>query len=258
MTALLQYFPPITLEEMSGIRLMNRTDTKFVTSVSVLHELLKLATSDYRIQEIVNERLSPYYTVYFDTPQFDMYLRHETGHANRQKLRIRSYVSSCLNFLEVKTKNNHGRTYKKRISIEGFDSLHPNHNITFPDDRSTYGVFLHNNLKYDASILRECLENRFNRITLVNNKKTERLTIDTSLQFHNLLTDIKISLPSIAIIELKRDGMAPSPILNLLRRLRVKPMGFSKYCLGSAMTNPNLPHGRVKQRLHAIERIEHS
>lgn len=253
MNDILRDFTPITLEEMSGIRLMNRTDTKFVTTVPVLRELLRLAVDDYRVQEVGGERLSPYYTVYFDTPSFDMYRRHETGHANRQKLRIRSYVSSKLNFLEVKTKNNHGRTQKKRVTMNGFDALCPNHSITFED--SPYAPFLSDNLRYEADTLQQCIENRFNRITLVNRMKTERLTIDTSLYFHNLLNGCELSLPDIAIIELKRDGLAPSPILRLLRQLRVKPMGFSKYCIGSALTNPLLPQGLIKRRLHAIEKL---
>lgn len=33
---LLSHLPPITLEEMSSIRLMNRTDTKFVTNIATL------------------------------------------------------------------------------------------------------------------------------------------------------------------------------------------------------------------------------
>lgn len=256
MTTLLNTFEPISLGEMSGIKLMNRTDTKFVTTVDVLCRLLRSAVDDYRIQEVGGERLSPYYTVYFDTPRFDMYIRHETGHADRQKLRIRSYVSSRLNFLEVKTKNNHGRTMKRRMSIQGFDAHNPDHDITFNSDGGACSDFLRDNLRYDMNTLRECVENRFNRITLVNRSKTERLTIDTSLRFHNLLTDMDYSLPNIAVIELKRDGLASSPILALLRTLRVKPMGFSKYCIGSAMTNPQLPHGRIKPRLHAVSKLE--
>ena len=48
---IIQQFQPITLEEMSTIKLMNRTDTKFVTSVPVLCQLLKLAQGEYRAQE---------------------------------------------------------------------------------------------------------------------------------------------------------------------------------------------------------------
>lgn len=103
------------------------------------------------------------------------------------------------------------------------------------------------------------MENHFNRVTLVNRQKTERLTIDTSLGFHNLVTGDELSLPGIAIIELKRgnfgQSLATSPILALLRQLRVKPMGFSKYCIGSALTNHSLPQGRIKQRLRAVAKL---
>lgn len=257
MFAVLDDFAPITLDEMDGIRLMNRTDTKFVVTVSLLRRLLNLAVADYRVQDIHGERLSPYYTLYFDTMRFDMYRRHVAGHANRQKLRIRSYVSSNLNFLEVKTKNNHGRTRKRRMAMEGFDPMHPDRDMSF-DATCCYAPFLHDNLRYDMSSLRECIENRFNRITLVNNCKTERLTIDNSLSFHNLITGNDAALPNIAIVELKRDGLAPSPILAMLRQLRAKPLGFSKYCIGSALTNGALPHGRIKERVRAVEKLENS
>ena len=65
-----------------------------------------------------------------------MYNRHEAGHLVRQKLRIRSYVDAKLNFLEVKTKNNHGRTKKKRMTMEGFDALNPDHAIRFERQES--------------------------------------------------------------------------------------------------------------------------
>ena len=44
-------------------------------------------------------------------------------------------------------------------------------------------------------------ENHFYRITLVNKIMTERITIDTYLEFNNLKTDNKIELPEIGIIE---------------------------------------------------------
>lgn len=253
MNDILRDFDPITLEEMSGIRLMNRTDTKFVTTVPVLRQLLRMAKSDYRVQEVEGERISPYYTVYFDTPRFDMYRRHETGRAWRQKLRIRSYVSSRLNFLEVKTKNNHGRTQKKRVRIGEFNACCPDHG--FSPSGGAYADFLSDNLIYRADTLRQCIENRFDRITLVNRQKTERLTIDTSLTLNNLVSGCELALPDLVIIELKRDGLAPSPILGMLRRLRVKPMGFSKYCIGSALTNPLLPQGQIKRRLRTIAKL---
>ena len=243
---------------MSGIRLMNRTDTKFVTNIATLRKLLKLAVWQYRAQEIEGKRQARYYTMYFDTPDMQMYTCHHSGHANRQKLRIRSYVDSGLNFLEVKTKNNHKRTRKKRTTMFDFDPLAPTRNIAFDShdvNFKEYDSFLRENLWYKPEIMEEAIENRFNRITLVNNNKTERLTIDTDLCFHNIHTGNDCSLPELAIIELKRDGLVPSPILSLLNELRIKPLGFSKYCIGTALTNPDIRQNRFKQRLHALGKL---
>ena len=101
MNEILSTYQPITLDEMNSVKLLNRTDTKFVTTVDKVVQLLELAENDYRAQEINGERIAPYYTVYFDTPEHDMFMAHQNGHAHRQKLRIRSYVDSHLNFLEI-------------------------------------------------------------------------------------------------------------------------------------------------------------
>lgn len=252
MKEILNQYEPITLDEMKNIRLMNRIDTKFVTTLPVLKQLLLLAQEDYYVQETDNERISPYHTVYFDTDDCEMYRMHETGHTNRQKLRVRSYVSAGLSFLEVKTKNNHGRTKKKRVSAEGFD---PEKCTLFDVRSSEYADFLQTHLRYDPATLKEQVENRFDRITLVNKGKTERLTIDTNVRFHNFVTEGYRFMDDIVIIELKRDGLMSSPILSKLLDLRIFPHGFSKYCIGSALTNDALRRNRFKPRLHSIERM---
>ena len=56
MEDLLRQMPPITLAEMSGVKLMNRTDTKFVTTMPRLRLLLAMAQQDYFVQEIDGER----------------------------------------------------------------------------------------------------------------------------------------------------------------------------------------------------------
>ena len=252
-------FAPITLEQMSGIKLMNRTDTKFVTTERALCDLLRLARADYYAQDIGGERIARYFTAYFDTVSKDMYIMHQNGHVNRQKVRVRSYVDSHLDFLEVKTKNNHGRTRKKRMAISGFDPLNPPTNLTFHRrDEHTAACcdFLSEHLFVaQPHQLGEQLMNRFSRITLVNRARTERLTIDTALQFHNLLTGRQCDLTGLAIIELKRDGLQPSPILDLLRQLRIKPSGFSKYCMGQALTDPDLKRNRFKERLRRVDKM---
>ena len=252
MTELIKTFAPISLEQMSSVKLMNRTDTKFVTTRPMLERLLAMARHDYFAQAIGGQRIAAYFTVYFDTTDCNMYTVHETGHTNRQKLRVRSYVDSHLNFLEVKTKNNRGRTKKKRVALDDFN---PDDSARFDLQADCYGEFLQQYLRYDPQTLCRQLENRFDRITLVNKAKTERLTIDTNLRFCNVATGRRRAMDDIVIIELKRDGLQPSPILHMLRDLRIKPHGFSKYVIGSALTNPNLHCNRMKPKVNDIERL---
>ena len=241
---ILAEYSPITLEEMSGVKLMNRIDTKFVTTQAQLSQLLGLARGEYRAQEIGGNRFSRYDTTYFDTLDFDMYRVHQTGHTGRQKLRFRTYVSSNLQFMEVKTKNNHGRTKKKRIPVA---------DMNLADAEKT--TFLAEHLRYAADTLQPAIRNNFDRITLVNHKKTERLTIDTNLRFFNLVSGQNLEMGPLVIIELKRDGLCHSPVLEMLRRLRIHPHGFSKYCMGSALTNPQLPVNRFKPKLIDVRKI---
>jgi hypothetical protein len=229
---------------MSGVKLMNRIDTKFLTTLPVLEQLLDMAADEYYAQEIGGERNMLYDTTYFDTEGFDMYKEHQFGHVNRQKIRFRTYVSSNLQFMEVKTKNNHGRTKKKRIEVTDMD-LH--------DDAKR--EFLARTLRYDVNTLIPHMHNYFRRVTLVNKAKTERLTIDTSVQFNNVQTGDSRDMGPLVIIELKRDGQVFSPVLDMLLRLRIHPHGFSKYCMGAAMTNGTLPVNRFKVKLRDVEKI---
>ncbi|MBQ6647392.1 MAG: polyphosphate polymerase domain-containing protein [Muribaculaceae bacterium] len=244
MNALLNTFAPITLAEMKSVRLMNRVDTKFVTTLPRLMRLLEMAKGEYFVQEIDGERNSAYTTLYYDTPRLDMYIMHHNGCLGRQKVRVRQYVDSNLTFLEVKNKNNHRRTRKKRITVTGFD-------ITGEQQRE----FLKPLCWWDVDTLQPALRNWFNRITLVNKAKTERVTIDTGLRFHNCMSGLDKSLDQVVIIELKRDGNQPSPLLAMLRDLHIHPYGFSKYCMGTALSNPSVKKNRLKPKLHYVERL---
>ena len=244
MNKLIEQFPSITLAEMSGVKLMNRTDTKFVATRSQLCHLLEMAQCDYFIQDIDGERNMLYDTTYFDTSDFQMYKDHQHGHVNRQKIRFRTYVSSNLQFMEVKTKNNHGRTKKKRIEVNDMDL-----------QDATKREFLARHLHFNIDTLAPHMHNYFRRITLVNRAKTERLTIDTDLEFDNVQTHQHKHMNDLVIIELKRDGLVFSPVLDMLRQLHIHPHGFSKYCMGAAFTNQDLPINRFKEKLRDINKI---
>lgn len=237
----LDSFVAITLEEMDAVRLMNRTDTKYLTTLDRLSELLDMAQDDYRVQQIDGESNLPYYTMYLDTADRQMYADHHRGKADRRKVRIRRYDSTLLSFLEVKSKNNKGRTKKKRVLCRA-------------DEIEGQRDFVATHTPYELSSLRACIENRFNRITLVNQGMTERVTIDTCLRFHNMSDDSYVMLADLAIIELKRDRCAFSPVTTMLNRLQIKPRGFSKYCIGMSITDGQLKQNRFKSKLRFLQR----
>lgn len=245
--ALLKELKPITLDEMSSIKLMNRLDTKYVTTKAKLCQLLELVKSKYYAQVTNGDIISPYRTTYFDTTDHAMFNQHHSGHCNRKKVRVRTYLSSGdLTFLEVKNKNNHGRTKKKRVKVGGLD--------TFRHEDGT-SDFVASHALFELDDLREMVQNEFDRVTLVNYGKTERLTIDFNVSFHNFETGRQCGTGELVIIELKRDGNVYSPICDLLRDLHIHPSGFSKYCIGTVLTNPDIKHNNFKMRLRYVSRF---
>ena len=245
---LLQHLEPITLEQMSSIRLMNRTDTKFVTSKENLARLLELAQGKYYAQYNNDSKIANYMTTYWDTDNHRFFLEHHNGRAPRQKVRVRTYMDSNLTFLEVKTKNNHGRTKKKRVEV-------PSQEI---EVKGPNGEFVEGLVHQGLAEMHPTVRNRFHRITLVNYGKTERLTIDYDVRFHNMETGNDAETGPLVIIELKRDGNVYSPVLEMLRILRIKPSGFSKYCIGSVMNNRSLKRNIFKSKMVTLSKLAHT
>lgn len=243
---LLESYHCVSLEQMGKVKLLNRVDTKFVTTQEGLCRLLEMAANDYSIQEIEGHKVMPYTTLYFDTPGHDMYAEHQRGRKNRQKIRVRRYENSGVSFFEVKRKNNKGRTDKKRIEIPV--------RTPAPED---YHEFLARYSRYADSDLTPHLSNEFRRITLVNRAMTERLTIDLDLKFHNEQTGIDADMDKLVVIEVKRDGLTHSPVLSMLNKLRIHSSGFSKYCIGMTLTDPQLKSNRFKERVRYVTRLIH-
>ncbi len=240
---LVSRFKPITLEEMSEVCLMNRTDTKFVTNKGKLAKLLELADGKYYAQYHDGTRIATYMTTYWDTIDHIFYMEHHNGRVPRQKIRVRTYLDNGYSYLEVKTKNNHGRTKKKRIQVPDQEQL------------ASGDEFITSLTTHHLQDIHPTVRNRFHRITLVNYEKTERLTIDFDVEFDNLETKEHTGTGQLVVIELKRDGNTHSPIMDILRVLRIKPAGFSKYCIGSVLTNPRLKHNLFKPKLVTINRL---
>ena len=240
--------PSITLEEMDGVKLLNRIDSKYLTNEATLLKVLADAkAAGYRALEAEGVKVSPYNSIYFDTPGMKMFLDHHNRRLVRQKVRTREYVNSGTAFLEIKRKNNHGRTKKKRFGIAPSEMMEFSRNPDACAYLARYSWFT-------AEDLSPVLSTAFRRITLVNPAMTERLTIDTSLHFTNYHTGKKASLEDAVIIELKQDGHAASQMKGILLDNRVKPVRVSKYCIAVTLTEPTVKSGRFKVKVRAIEK----
>ena len=239
--------PPITLGEMKDVKLMNRVDTKFLVTSDELVSILRGIHGHYYAQEVEGKRLSPYSTVYYDTPDLKMYIMHHDRHLVRDKVRVRTYVDSQLTFCEVKHKTNKGRTKKKRIEVRpGTDVTHDPVAVAFLAEKQLYPV----------ESLSPNLETAFDRLTLVNFQKTERLTIDCNLRFNNFISGNSASIAPLVIMELKQDGRAHSRLKEVLFDLRIKPYKISKYCIGTAMTRPEVKQNRFKKKIRRINKLK--
>ena len=171
--------PTLDLDRIAAVRLMNRVDTKYLVDERRCMELLERAADQYYVQIIDDCRACRYATLYYDTPQWDMYHLHHNRRLTRQKIRTRTYVETGVTYLEVKNKSNKGRTHKRRMAL----------------DRSLFAAaatdtaaadFLRREARYAPEALSPSLATRFVRVTLVNHAMTERLTIDFDLHFDNV------------------------------------------------------------------------
>lgn len=239
-----QNFEPITLAEMDGVKLMNRVDTKFAFSFEQFKTLLPSLTQDYKILEILDNRIPSYESLYFDSPNFSFYKDHHNGKTNRFKVRIRKYVESNLFFLEIKHKQK-GRTDKKRIVVEGF-----NHELS-----ALQREFL---LKHRVHIneMQAKLWNSFRRITLVNKQDEERLTLDFDLHFY--WKDENYQFKNLVIAELKQNNVnRNSAFYELMKKQNIRPYRLSKYCIGAIELygKHQLKYNRFKEKLIKLKSI---
>lgn len=237
------------LSDLKNAKLMNRVDTKFILPSALLPRMFDELEGQYSALEIEGSRCFRYESTYFDTKDYRFYRMHHNGKLNRHKVRIRRYVDSDIQFLEVKLKNNKKRTIKDRIPLANAD-------VT---DLMDSLPFLHEVKVPYADELEPCLHNCYQRIALASEARGERLTIDIGLANEVASGDqAKVPLHNIAIIELKQSRLdRSSPFFAMARELGVRSSGFSKYCMGMTLAlrdRSEWKHNRFKPILRRLAR----
>ena len=242
--SLIKQFESITLSEMDGVKLMNRTDTKFTFRLDLLSDILLKMLPYYRILEIDGNRMQDYRSLYYDTNERKFYLDHHNQRVNRNKIRFRQYVGSELTFMEIKLKNNKGKTIKKRMKVNEIPLVLADQHKKYIDE--IIGKDLDVNAKQWIN---------FTRLTFVHKTKKERLTIDLNLTFKN--ENQEGDMKDVVIAEVKQERMSrSSDFMTITKEMSILPMRLSKYCVSTMQLDPNIKKNRFKKKLLFINKIK--
>ena len=93
------------------------------------------------------------------------------------------------------------------------------------------------------------MNNKFHRITLVNDLIHERVTLDVMIQFKNDTQEEE--LRGVVIAEVKQEQhYYDSAFKQLMQHERIFPVNISKYCMGTLLTHPALSTPAQAQITH--------
>jgi len=152
-------------------------------------------------------------------------------------------VDRQVTFLEIKSKDNRGRTVKRRLVL--------------PYGQSYLGSserqFVEAHTPVDGVRLMPCLSTSFLRLTLVDKDLNERLTFDRDVTFVGGPHAQRLS--RVVIVEVKQAEYSNHlGAVTALRRLHVREAAFSKYCVGTILVTP-VAGNIFKPTLKAVERL---
>ena len=231
---ILASYRSFSLEKAEAVQLMHRMDTKYILPADDAVRMLQDIRKEYHVLEIASQKTGVYVSTYYDTIDLKMFYSHVTGRFPRYKVRERTYSQNGLTFFEVKQKNNKGRTSKRRISIA--------------KSNSGASTWIPKQTPFRADELLPSLINSFERITLINNQQTERVTLDFNLHFRTPSGAATPVYDRVAIVELKQNKTADSPIRKYLHSKGIRPEGVSKYCTGMLLTERNISYKQYKPK----------
>ena len=186
---LLHKFDTLSLIDLQNkAPLMEREDKKFVMTALQINDVLADCLKEYQILKIENDLFFDYKTAYYDTKELELYQNHHNGKGNRNKIRERLYVKSGLKFIEIKNKNNKGKTIKHRVESN-----------TILEAKK----FIANHSGLSVSDLLKTLSIEYSRITLLHKTNLEKVTLDYDLVFFN--DNATVNYKNIVIAEVKTE-----------------------------------------------------
>lgn len=239
--SIIEKLPALSLKDVNRVGLMNRVDTKFYFHERLLPNILMSILGEYSVLEIKGQRIMPYQSFYYDTPNRQMLKWHHNGKLNRYKIRQRKYLLTGETFLEIKFKSNKGKTEKYR-RINGVD---------LGADRD----FIAEKTPFCWLELDHVMNNQFDRIMLVNHNMKERVSIDLNVGFSNG-NDKYSFLDRLVILEIKSERhVGTTELQRSLKYLHIHPNSFSKFVTGMYLHHKALKYNRFKRRFLDINKV---
>lgn len=232
-----------SLEEvLAAAELQTRVDRKYLVPAPDFLTLAAELAPGFRVLQIAGRRMFGYESVYFDTPELSLYRAHLQGRRRRYKIRTRTYLDSDETMFEVKLKGRRGETVKERQPHPVTDRSR----IT-PEARNFLDGLLEREYGLRAPALQPSLTTTYSRSTLVDLAGGHRLTCDVDLAC--TADSTREMTRDHVLVESKTSG-AGGPADLVLRELGIRPVSVSKYCVGIALLNPDLPGNPWHRVLH--------
>ncbi len=239
----LRHFDVATPALIEARSLQRRVDRKYLLGADALEPLMARLHPGYCLLRAGRQIWARYDSIYLDTPGRDLYHAHRCGRRPRYKVRIRHHLDRQLTFLEVKSKDNSGRTAKRRLAL----AYRQNHLDTRERE------FIEAHAPVDGARLIPCVSISFLRVTLVGTGFNERLTFDRDVTFVGDTHEERLS--RVVIGEVKQAHYSNHQgAVAALRSLHVREATFSKYCIGTTLV-AGVPGNIFKPTLKAIERL---
>ena len=231
----------VSLAELDSVALLNRIDNKYVLNKQQLELILPVIRQNYSVLLIGNDKIFTYENNYFDTKDFQFYYDHHNGYTNRMKVRSRKYIETNTSFFEIKKKENIDRTSKTREKVD---------QLIAEIDENKKEAIQQLSRKPIADLMLT-LNNKFNRITFVNNEQTERLTLDFNIHFSDDLNQKDFS--DFYVVEIKQSkSNGRSVVTEVLKKNNIREQSFSKYIFGIIALKDNV---RMNNFLPLIKKI---
>ena len=228
---------------VAGRQMERRIESKFVMPAAAAEALLPALKDDYAVLPAGEALVAAYRSLYFDTTNLEFFHAHRRGRRVRHKVRIRHYPDRRVSFLEVKIRHGEGSTFKVRREREfGDNQLGPS-DLAFVRGHCP----AHQELVPQAWI-------DYRRITLLNARTAERVTID--LELHMSRGGRQRSLRDVAVVEVKQSRLdRDTAVMRALRSAGWRHGWVSKYCAGVALTSPEVRANRLLVGLRALKAV---